>query len=120
MPARTGHQWTWDLTVGDSWSNPQWATWQGRIHVRSQYRVVGKQVVLTPLGSLCCWLVRAHASCPVGNSSLDLWYHPAYGFVQLDYHTITGSRLTFKLVGERMEQSIRPFPIPNYQLSASK
>lgn len=120
LPAKIGHQWTWDLTVGDYWSNPQWATWRGQIQVRSQYQVVGKQVLHTPLGLLSCWLVRARASCPAGNSSLDLWYHPAYGFVQLDYHTITGTRLTFKLVGERMEQSTQPFLLPNYQLSTSK
>ncbi|OGX81635.1 hypothetical protein BEN47_19070 [Hymenobacter lapidarius] len=119
LPAKLGHRWTWDLTVGEQWGNPQWATWQGNIQMRSQYQVVGQQELRTPLGLLPCWRVRAHASSPVGNSSLDLWHHPAHGFVQLDYRTINGTHLIFKLVAESVEHPVKPFSLPNYQLSAA-
>ncbi|MBG8555094.1 hypothetical protein [Hymenobacter guriensis] len=113
LPAKTGHRWTWDLMVNEKWGNPKWATWQGNIQVRSQYEVVGQRELRTPLGSLPCWLVRAHASSSVGNSSLDLWYHPAYGFVQLDYRTLNGTRFIFKLVAESLEHPAKPLPLPN-------
>lgn len=119
LPAKTGHRWTWDLMVGDHWGNPKWATWRGAIQVRSQYQVVGQRALRTPLGLLQCWLVRARASSPVGNSSLNLWYHPAHGFVQLDYHTINDTRFIFKLVAESIEPTVKPFPLPNYHLSVA-
>lgn len=98
LPARAGHQWTWDLAVGDNWSSPQWATWRGLITIHTQYKTVGQQELNTPLGLLRCWQVQARTSSPVGSSALDLWYHPTYGFVQMKYRDIKDNQLTFKLL----------------------
>jgi hypothetical protein len=121
LPARAGHQWTWDLEVGDSWSSPQWATWQGLITIHSQYKTVGQQELSTPLGSLRCWLVRAHTSSPAGNSALDLWYHPAYGFVQMKYRDIKNNQFIFKLLSASMEHLPEPAgALQPYHFSLSK
>jgi hypothetical protein len=120
LPVRVGHHWSWRLMVGHQWGNPAWATWRGNMEVTSHYQVVGQQALRTPLGVLPCWVVRAQARCQVGTSSLTLWYHPAYGFVQLDYHTIDRTRFTFKLVGEGMDYPPEPLPLPSYPLSNAK
>jgi hypothetical protein len=121
LPARSGHQWTWDLEVGDSWSNPRWAAWRGLITIHTQYETVGQQELNTPLGTLRCWLVRARASSPVGGSALDLWYHPAYGFVQLKYRDIKNNQLTFSLLSASVEQLPEPAGVQQpYHFSLSK
>ncbi len=121
LPARAGHQWTWDLEVGDNWSSPQWATWRGLITIHTQYETVGQQELNTPLGLLRCWLVRARASSPVGGSTLDLWYHPAYGFVQLKYRDINNNQLTFSLLSASVEQLPEPAgALQPYHFSLSK
>jgi hypothetical protein len=121
LPAGTGHQWTWDLEVGDNWSNPKWAIWRGLIRVRSQYKIMGQQELSTPLGLLRCWLVQARASSPVGGSALDLWYHPAYGFVQMKYRDIKNNQLTFKLLSMSTGQLPAPAGTQQpYHFSLSK
>lgn len=120
LPAKAGQHWTWRLLVGDQWGNPAWATWRGNIEVTSHYQVVGQQALPTPLGILRCWVVRAQAKSPVGTSSLVLWYHPAYGFVQLDYQAIDRTRFTFKLVAQAMAYPPEPLPLPGYPRSIAK
>jgi len=115
LPARIGHQWSWQLAVGDSWSNPLWATWRGLIQVHSQYRVIKQQWLTTPLGTLQCWAVRAHTSSLAGRSSLDLWYHPAYGFVRLNYRTVQGKSVNFNLVASAIVPATEPFQPPTNQ-----
>lgn len=116
LPARIGHQWSWQLEVGDSWSNPLWAMWRGLIQVRSRYQVLRQQWLTTPLGPLYCWVVRAHTSSPAGSSSLDMWYHPAYGFVRLNYLTIQGKSVNFNLVAATIVPTAEPPQPPTYQL----
>ncbi|NML66634.1 hypothetical protein HHL22_15615 [Hymenobacter sp. RP-2-7] len=98
LPARQGQRWPWHLAVGSQWADPKWAVWRGEIHVTYAYQTLGQQLLATPLGPLTCWLVRAQASCPVGTSSLDSYYHPQLGFVRLAYRTLDGRRLTLSLV----------------------
>ena len=98
LPARQGQRWPWSLAVGSQWADPQWAVWRGEIFIKYSYQTVGQQLLATPLGPLTCWLVRAQASCPVGTSLLDSYYHPQLGFVRLAYRTTDGRRLTLSLV----------------------
>lgn len=103
LPVTKGEQWTWELTVGSQWGNPRWGTWQGNILVQSHYHVVGQQTIQTPGGRLPCWVVRAHAHSPAGQSSLDLFYHPDYGFVRLNYQTIDGRHTNLALAKASMQ-----------------
>lgn len=114
LPVAAGKQWTWDLTVGDQWNNAQWASWHGDMLVRSSYHVVGQQAIQTKFGLLSCWVVQAKATCSVGNSTLDIFYHPAYGFIRLNYQTITGSRILFTLIKTSVEELNDPLPLPTY------
>ncbi|MDU0370236.1 hypothetical protein ACFPAF_07530 [Hymenobacter endophyticus] len=98
QPPVTGQQWDWELEVGSQWSNPAWAVWKGRMLVKTHYQTVGEQPVTTRLGQLTCQRVTAVARCTQGRSTLDLLFHPRYGFVLLDYVNIDGKRLRFELL----------------------
>jgi hypothetical protein len=111
LPAATGRQWSWTLTVGSHWSNPAWATWQGDIPVRSTYRITGQRTIATPLGRLTCWVTQAHATSPVGASSLETLYHPAYGFVRWTYATVNGGRIELQLVKAEVVPIQEPFQV---------
>jgi hypothetical protein len=97
-PFVKGQEWDWSLDVGSQWANPAWAVWTGDILVKSHYKVLGEQVINTPLGRLTCQRVTAVARCSQGSSTLNLLFHPLYGFVELDYSTIDGKRLKFDLL----------------------
>lgn len=116
LPAASGRQWTWELGVGHQWGNPQWATWRGEMLVRSTYRITGQRAVQTKLGLLTCWVIQARATCPRGVSSLEALYHPRYGFVQLNYRNLNGSRMEFALIADAMEPNRDPFEPPDYLL----
>lgn len=98
LPLKKGRQWHWELGVGSHWGNPKWAEWKGDILVTSTYRVLGQYTLKTSLGALRCWLIRGQASCAVGRSSLNAYYHPQYGFVRLNYQTLHHDRLELELV----------------------
>jgi hypothetical protein len=115
LPAAVGHAWTWDLGVGNAWSNPAWGNWRGVMNVHSTYRVMGQRVVKTRLGALTCWVVKARATCQLGTSSLELLYHPAYGFVELNYRTLNGGRIELALIRAGMVPLPTPFQ-PSAQL----
>jgi hypothetical protein len=111
LPAETGRHWSWTLAVGSHWSNPAWATWQGEIPVRSTYCITGQQTIATPLGRLTCWVTQAHATSPVGASSLETLYHPAYGFVRWTYATVNGGRIELQLVKAEVVPVQEPFQV---------
>ncbi|TGD79371.1 hypothetical protein [Hymenobacter wooponensis] len=52
----------------------------------------------TPLGRLTCERVLAKATSRLGSSILTIYYHPQYGFVQLNYQNINGSFTELKLL----------------------
>ncbi|MET4104962.1 hypothetical protein [Hymenobacter sp. UYP22] len=98
MPYTQGREWHWELEVGSQWSSSAWAIWQGNMLVKTRYRTVGEQTVATRLGRLTCQRVTAVTRCAQGRSTLDVLFHPRYGFVVLNYVTIDGKRMRFELV----------------------
>ncbi|WP_426491876.1 hypothetical protein [Hymenobacter sp. 102] len=97
-PCKKGQEWDWELGVGSQYANPAWAVWEGDMLVKTHYRTVGEQTVTTRLGRLTCQRVTAVARCAQGCSTLDLLFHPLYGFIRLDYVTIDGKRMRLELV----------------------
>lgn len=97
LPFQIEQEWDWALGVGPQWSDPTWAVWREEITVRTRYKSAGKQTINTPFGLLTCQHVTAEARSPVGKSTLELLFHPQYGFVELNYRNIDGQRLRFQL-----------------------
>jgi hypothetical protein len=98
FPLRRGKRWTDSLAVGAWYGNPAWAVWQGDMWVTSTYTVQGQKPLHTPFGLLLCWVIEATATCAKGASTLEIWYHPQYGFVRLNYQTINHKILDLGLV----------------------
>lgn len=98
FPLHPGKQWTDSLDVGAWYSDPAWAVWQGDMRVRSTYAVQGQKPLQTPFGRLSCWVIHATATCHKGSSTLELWYHPQYGFVRLNYLTLNRQIIDLGLV----------------------
>lgn len=65
----------------------------------STYQVAGQETrQYGPLTLSGCWLVKAVAvHDKVGNSSLDFYFHPAYGFTEMHYRFFDGTRISFVL-----------------------
>ncbi|WBA44219.1 hypothetical protein [Hymenobacter canadensis] len=116
LPVTEGQRWTWNLTVGSQWGHPNWGTWPGDIVVQSYYHVVGQQTVHTPMGQLRCWLVRAQAHSAAGSSNVDFLYHPTYGFVELNYHTIDGHHTNLSLAKVSMQYKMDYLGASSYQV----
>ncbi|RYE89186.1 MAG: hypothetical protein EOO37_05465 [Cytophagaceae bacterium] len=51
-----------------------------------------------PLGSLACHRVQARGTCKLGRTTLEAYFHPAYGFVRLTYRNIDASRVQLEMV----------------------
>ncbi|WBO85886.1 hypothetical protein [Hymenobacter yonginensis] len=103
LPFVKGQEWDWELAVGEQWANPAWGVWKGDMLVKSHYRAIGEQVVTTPLGRLACQRVAAVSRCSQGSSTLNLLFHPRYGFVELDYQTIDSKILKIRLLSAGVE-----------------
>lgn len=96
-PYEIGNAWTWNLRVGDFWGDPRWKTWKGKVEIKYDYRITGKETVNLLIGHLECYVVKGIATSRLGNSSLEAYFHPDYGFVKLNYVNIDGSKTNLVL-----------------------
>jgi hypothetical protein len=90
------------LALGSVWHNKTvilmgWGAFNGK--TSSQYHVVKRET--KRYGSLVaadCWFIQAQSQhSQLGTSYLDFYFHPTYGFVELNYRSFDGTRITFVL-----------------------
>lgn len=99
LPATSGRTWEWSVyPPGDYYGNPAWATWKGIMQVRFRYTLGGIVPLATPLGNLPCYRIQAAGTTKLGTTALEAYFHPAYGFVRLNYRNIDGSRVQLEMV----------------------
>lgn len=99
LPAVSGKTWEWSVyPPGDYYGNPAWASWKGVIKVKFRYTLGGTVQLPTPLGSLLCYRVEATAISKLGTTTLESYFHPAYGFVRLNYRNIDASRVQLEMI----------------------
>ncbi|RSK48370.1 hypothetical protein [Hymenobacter rigui] len=89
---RSGGQWFNQTTISVGW---------GKFigSVRSTYQVVRHET--RQYGALSlpgCWLIKSVATHDkLGDSYLDFYFHPQYGFTEMHYHFFDGMRISFVL-----------------------
>ncbi|HMN89053.1 MAG TPA: hypothetical protein PKD70_00380 [Saprospiraceae bacterium] len=105
-PYQVGHEWTWTQQIGSYWSDARWKEWKGAITNTYTYRITNKKMVRTTFGTLECYEVRAKAESELGETEMTGLFNPDYGFVQLDYVNIDGSRMVMELTGRISETSM--------------
>ena len=97
-PYEIGNQWKWNLAIGSQWGDERWKTWEGNIENNYQYKITDKKTLSTNFGNLECLVIESTAQSSLGETGLTAYFHPKYGFVQLDYANIDGSKTLLKLV----------------------
>ncbi|SMG38699.1 hypothetical protein SAMN05661096_02561 [Marivirga sericea] len=96
-PYEIGTKWNWNLTIGSSYADKRWKTWENTIENNYQYEITNKILLETPLGNLQCYVIESEAESRIGKTALTAYFHPKYGFVKLDYTNIDGSETKLEL-----------------------
>lgn len=99
LPAVSGR--TWEMKVyppAAYYADSAWASWQGILQVTFRYTLGGSRQLATPFGRLPCYRVQATGHSKLGTTALEAYFHPAYGFVRLNYRTIDSSRVQLEMV----------------------
>ena len=109
LPLKVNDSWTWELSIGEYWSDPRWATWQGSITNEMTYEVTEKTEVAVPLGKFGCHKIESKAKSKIGYSGLNSFYNPEVGFVKMEFMNHDESLTVFELtradIGKPTEKS---------------
>ncbi|GAA4273841.1 hypothetical protein U6A24_02130 [Aquimarina gracilis] len=96
-PFKVGNKWNWSLKIGSSWGEKRWKTWQGAIENKYNYKITSKKKLNTKFGKIECYEIRAEAISSIGKTELQALFNPKYGFVELNYINIDGSKTNLTL-----------------------
>lgn len=105
-PYKVGAEWTWTQQIGAFWSDVRWKEWKGAVTNTYHYKITDKKMVRTTFGILECYEVTASAESELGNTALSALFNPDYGFVQMNYTNIDGSKMAMELTGRASESSL--------------
>jgi hypothetical protein len=103
FPLEIGKSWSWSLEIGGQWGDKRWKEWSGNIENKYQYKIVGKKIMKTSVGSLECYVIESQAKSELGITKLISYFNEQYGFVKLDYTNIDNSKLEINLQGKEIE-----------------
>jgi len=103
FPLEIGKSWSWNLKIGGQWGDKRWKEWSGNIENKYQYKIVGKEIMKTGVGSLECYVIEGQAESELGITKLISYFNKKYGFVKLDYTNIDNSKLEINLQGEEIQ-----------------
>lgn len=98
----TVDHWSWKVEVSGVYLDARWVNTKENIKMKFDYERQKDEVVHCALGKIKCKVTQATGT--PGNNAfsktfLKSYYHPAYGFVRLEYTNINGSKLVIQLVG---------------------
>lgn len=96
-PYEVGHSWEWELDVDSKWGDPRWITWEGSITNAYTYKINEKKMMSTPFGEMECFIIDAVAKNELGQSTLQTVFNPEYGFVEMKFVNIDGTKIEMKL-----------------------
>ncbi|GAA4272872.1 hypothetical protein U6A24_06295 [Aquimarina gracilis] len=96
-PYEIGNKWKWGLRIGDIWGDERWVKWKGVIENKYTYEIKGKNRINTVFGKLDSYIIEAEALSRIGKTQLTAFFHPEYGFLELLYTNIDGSKTRLKL-----------------------
>lgn len=97
-PYEVGNTWQWELGIGGFWGDERWKTWEGSINNEYRYEITDKKAITTIFGDLEVYEITATAQSELGETGLTALFDEQYGFIELDYENIDGSRTLLELV----------------------
>lgn len=92
-PYEVGHQWDWSFDTGGAYSDPRWIEWGNTLVNNCRYKIIGKKTVDSPLGQLECFEINSFGENRLGRTQLTSYFNEEYGFVQMNYLNIDGSKV---------------------------
>lgn len=105
-PYKVGEEWTWTQPIGAFWSDARWKEWKGAVTNTYHYKITDKKMVRTTFGILECYEITAKAESELGETALVALFNPDYGFVDMNYTNIDGSKIAMELTGRASESSL--------------
>lgn len=96
-PLEVGNKWSWELEIGDRWSNPKWKVWKGSIRNVTDYEIIDLRNEKTIFGILKCYVINASSISRIGQTELIAFFNIEYGFIKLIYKNIDDSNIEFTL-----------------------
>ncbi|MFD1467328.1 hypothetical protein ACFQ48_03750 [Hymenobacter caeli] len=98
LPAVPGGTWGWAVyPQAADYADLAWANWKDTLRVKFRYTLGSTVQLATPLGNLPCHRVQGTGTSRLGTTALEAYFHPAYGFVRLNYCNIDGSRVQLEM-----------------------
>lgn len=99
----SGQTWSWKLAeIDDRWSDPRIVEYSGNLSASYEYRVGGTKRVDVEGQDLECTVVESVATSRLGKSRLESCFNDKYGFIELKYSNLDGSKVDFVLSRVRM------------------
>ncbi len=97
FPIEKGKSWSWQLDIGDGWSDERLVSWEGPIDNKITYTISDFTTLETSLGKLECTLINAISSNKLGTTNATFYFNEKYGFVQMNYQNLDGSTMQISL-----------------------
>ncbi|MEO0136838.1 MAG: hypothetical protein ABIL86_04820 [candidate division WOR-3 bacterium] len=92
-PFKDGKKWKSILKIGEGWGE-----WSG-LTINHSYEIITQADITTPMGNFSnCWQVAAKGESKMGVFTLNLYFHPEYGFVLMEYRKPSGESVVLELV----------------------
>ena len=104
-PIKVNNQFGWDLTSGSHYSDKRFVHWEGNIKTVSKYKVIKQEELNTAFGNLTCYVIDAESSNTLGVGYTKLYYNNKYGFVQTEFQSIDGTKITIRLIDFKLDKS---------------
>jgi hypothetical protein len=100
-PLYIGKEWTGSIFIEESMMRR--AKWledsNSTTSFESEYKVLDTLRLDTPFeDDIFCYRIFAKNTGELGESSLEVYFNPRYGFIKMDYENIDSSRLSFEMV----------------------
>ena len=95
-------KWAYSVEVGGKYLDPRWISAKENIVLRLNYIRMKDEELSTSFGKLHCKVVNGTGTSVFDNqifkTRLKSYYHPAYGFVKLEYVNIDRPKMVIQLI----------------------
>ncbi|MCG8372584.1 MAG: hypothetical protein MI700_03585 [Balneolales bacterium] len=96
-PLEILNDWSWSVQIGNSWADERWATWDSTLTNTATYQLLSRETKETRFGELVVYTINAEAVNEIGSSEAEFEFSEPYGFLEMRFINIDGSRLTLTL-----------------------
>ncbi|MEM0517885.1 hypothetical protein [Aequorivita flava] len=73
-PLKLNSTWTDKMQIGEGWGNKMWGTWEGKLLLTYNYKIVGTETLDTEMGKVPCFIVESTATSNLGVTKLKSFF----------------------------------------------